>query len=94
MITDADCIRLYIICIEIPVIQHPTETFCLPDNSTLVNQKDTLISKNQYTDSLVFTLSDYSRLKEALIICNGPSTGGMLSKMKTTVSVNREAIVK
>lgn len=68
------------------------ETFCLPDNSTLVKQKDQFIFNhcNRTSTSILwyFTLSDYSRLKEVLIICNGLSTGGMLPKMKITVSVD------
>lgn len=68
------------------------ETFCLPDNSTLVKQKDQFIFNHcNRTSTFIlwyFTLSDYSRLKEVLIICNGLSTGGMLPKMKITVSVD------
>lgn len=77
---------------EIPVVQHPKEK---PLVDQIIEQFIFSHCNNKSTSILwCFTLSDYSRLKEVLIICNGRSTGGMLSKMKITVNVDRGAVVK
>lgn len=90
-VTDADWMLVSILCIEIPKVQHPEEE---PLVDQIIEQFIFSHCNNKSTSILWCFASDYSRLKEALIICNGHSTGGMLSKMKITVSVDRGAGVK